>query len=360
MLPSNRLLMGRFCSFLLGGCTRSLYWTSPRLLGDDDQGLSDKNHIFIAPYFAEIENEMIVSIVPSSAPKSDVSDKDASPTPSPAPPPTFTLAVIPVPVSRAYLYMSKNSLFTNSANVGVGSDGLLTSSDSSSAQQITTMLTELAQTAVPFLTGQLYIGLTLTAPKVDPRQMCKAEVDVLTSAGSYSVRLGPIASDVAVYSFYDDKEKDVRINLALSIPPSITGQQVKVNSGGHAGLVVLFPLPTIAEVTCTVNGATTINMTAPSIVNLHLVSHVVDPKRDFLTSPQDTYTFNEGFITGHNVSNQSSVKTVVDTITMAICALMPSVQVTTTTQVQTGGGKPAQTTKTTASQVSPSKDGGSQ
>ena len=210
--------------------------------------------------------------------------------------------------------------------------------------------------------NQQTISHTITSPKVEILdQMCKAEVDVLTSSNSCGGRLRPITSGMlTVYSFYDDKKKDVRINLALGVPPSITGQQVKVNSGGHAGLVVFFPLPTIAEVTCTVNGATTINLTAPSIVNLYLVSHFVDPKRDFLTSPQDTYTFNEGFITGHNVSNQSSVKTVVDTMTMPIRALMPSVQVTTTTQVQTGGGKPAQTTKTTASQVSPSKDGASQ
>jgi hypothetical protein len=101
-----------------------------------------------------------------------------------------------------------------------------------------------------------------------------------------------------------------------------------------------FLVPTAASILCVVTGGSDKSPKA---------------QRDFLTNPQDTYTFSAGIITGHKYAGQSPVKTVVDTLTAPVRALMPSVQVTQTTQVQTGGGKPDQTTTTTQAQTGPSK-----
>jgi len=96
-------------------------------------------------------------------------------------------------------------------------------------------------------------------------------------------------------------------------------------------------------------------LSAPTVVSLYTERHVLDPQRDFLTNPQDTFSFSAGIITGHKYTDQSPAKTIVDTLTGPIRALMPSVQVTQTTQVQTAGGKVTQTTNSTATQTGPPK-----
>jgi hypothetical protein len=124
-----------------------------------------------------------------------------------------------------------------------------------------------------------------------------------------------------------------------------------------------FLVPTAASILCVVTGGSdkspkaqqTFYLAPPTVLNLYNESHILNPQRDFLTNPQDTYTFSAGIITGHKYAGQSPVKTVVDTLTAPVRALMPSVQVTQTTQVQTGGGKPDQTTTTTQAQTGPSK-----
>ena len=122
-------------SFLLGGCAKSLYLTTPIQLNDD-------RYEMIAPYVTEVKTKITVSIV-QGAPVKDPNDPNKTLPGST----TATIGVIPVPVSRAYLYLSKNSLFSDAVNVSVGSDGLLSSSNSSSTQQVTAILTELGQTA---------------------------------------------------------------------------------------------------------------------------------------------------------------------------------------------------------------------
>src|SRR6202030_371877 len=98
--------------------------------------------------------------------------------------------------------------------------------------------------------------------------------------------------------------------------------------------------PAKATLACVVGKRETIFLSAPSTINLYTASQFVDPQRDFLTGPQDTFTFNAGFIVGHKYVDQSSAKTVVDTITAPIRALVPSISTQQNIQVQTGGGKP--------------------
>jgi hypothetical protein len=88
----------------------------------------------------------------------------------PPPADTFnvTFTATPVGKTRGYLYLRRNAFFSDTVNVSVGSDGLLSSSDSSSVQQITAILNELAQTATSFFPTEL----AETVPSRDPRQTC--------------------------------------------------------------------------------------------------------------------------------------------------------------------------------------------
>ena len=76
------------------------------------------------------------------------------------PPPgdTFnvTLGVTPIPISRGFLYLHRNAFYNDTINVSVGNDGMLSSSNSASAQQITAILTELAQTIAPAVQGKAF------------------------------------------------------------------------------------------------------------------------------------------------------------------------------------------------------------
>lgn len=75
--------------------------------------------------------------------------------PAASSPVTIALTITPTPISRAYLYLRRHPFFDDSVNVGVGSDGLLSSSNTSSTQEITAILTELAETAASFVSPAL-------------------------------------------------------------------------------------------------------------------------------------------------------------------------------------------------------------
>ena len=265
---------------------------------------------------------------------------------TPAGPPSMTIDVIPVPLSRAYLYMSKNSLFNDSANIGVGSDGLLTSSDTWSTQQVTAILTELAQTAGAVVHGP-FMAVGHPALVTD----AKTCMDKITA-------LSPIYADFDIqkknppYLIYD--KDNIEINLQLDIPPGVSDDQAKVE-GGKYGLVAFYPVPTIATLRCSVSQRASIPLTSTKVINLYLDSNFISTTRDFLTDPHDILTFQKGFLTGHNYAAKSPAKTVVDTVTAPVRALLPSVTVTTNTSVVTGGGKPDQTTTTTSTATAPPK-----
>jgi hypothetical protein len=248
--------------------------------------------------------------------------------------------------------------FNDNINVVVGSDGMLSGSDSSSPQQITAILTELAQTAAPFLTGGLLVAQQL--PNNNARKTCyKAISSFVKSTPYYSAAVAPAGRIDWPIPIEGDFLQEEKVALHLKIIPFMrsTGQ---VNFGkSHPGLVAFFPVPASAEVSCVVtptSGAPVqILLSAPTTVNLYTESHFLDPQRDFLTNPQDAFTFNAGFITGHKYTGTSSAMTIVDTITAPIRALVPSVSVQQTTSVVTGGGKPDQTTTTTQTTTAPSK-----
>lgn len=239
---------------------------------------------------------------------------------------------------------------------------MLSTSDSSSNQQFTAILTELAQTAgainSALLTEKVVIPGVSSPPPEDDITICKNEIN----KGRYTNMFDGIEPSDKILSYIIHsgvstgvRKVSVSINLYLDIPPVTTGERARIGKDGHNGLVAFYPVPATVTVNCVVGKNSTIPLMPPTVVNLYIDSHFVDPQRDFLTNPQNTYTFCSGFICGHKYTDQSPAKTIVDTGTAPVRALMPSVQVTTNTAWQTGGGKPDQITTTTNTQTSPSK-----
>ena len=281
-------------------------------------------------------------------------------------PPALTISVKPVGVSRGFLYYTKNPFFSDTANVSISSDGLLSNSDSSSTQQITAILTELAQTAaavapVPapkFAYSHHYRKAHKKGVKHEDhekelanRRHCASVITNLPSP--WIKRYFVQRSERNSYPIYRDNSTS--ISLRLEVPPVTSDERVTFQDGAHYGLVAFYPVPAIVTLACQVGGGEGILFTPPDTINVYTESHLLDPQRDFLSDPQDTYTFSSGIITGHKYTAQSPAKTIVDTVTAPVRALMPSVSVTTNTQVTTGGGKPDQTTTTTGSTVAPPK-----
>jgi hypothetical protein len=284
---------------------------------------------------------------------------------------TVTFGVTTTPKARAYLYLLKNSLYSDAINVSLDSNGMLSISDSSSVQQITGILTELAQTA-----QQLALGAAKLAdkekkeapPPFDPRLKCFAAIANLIKTGPYYAEhefrtswSQPLPSD-----------KDVSLEFKLQPLAGRTMQQDllpwrQVYDRGRAkwlyaqnGLLAFFPVPATATLACRATSpdgkkADPIFLSAPSNINLYTASQFVDPQRDLFTGPQDTFTFSAGVITGHKYSGQSPAKTLVDMITSPVRALFPTVSIQQSVQVQTGGGKPDQTTTQTQTSIGASK-----
>jgi hypothetical protein len=249
----------------------SLYLTTPAPLPPDND-----RFVFIAPYFAELKTHVTVSISQGAYNK-ELGGYG---------PPVLTISVIPVPVSRGFLYLTKNPFFSDAANVSVSSEGLLSSSDSSSAQQITAILTELAQTAAVFLPAELELR-----PETKEKAASKPSQD------------------------QDDRKRCMEMikNLVTDM----------------AFLVAFYPVPSVATLNCRVGRRKLFELTPPQVINLYTESHLVDPQRDFFSNPQDSFTFSSGFVTGHKYAAQSPAKTIVDTVTAPVRALMPSVTITT-------------------------------
>jgi hypothetical protein len=102
------------------------------------------------------------------------------------------IGVTPMPYGRAYLYLRKDAFYADTVNVGVGADGMLTSSDTSSQQEITAILTELAQTVGQFATGfglaeeiELIPGKQPERKQPDARKQCFQALNDLVQFGPF-------------------------------------------------------------------------------------------------------------------------------------------------------------------------------
>jgi hypothetical protein len=281
-----------------------------------------------------------------------------------------TLTVTSVPRSHVYLYLRKNGLFDDTISMSTDSNGLLSGAESSSVQQITAILTELAQTAGSLVQpGVFFRHYWKRAPapqsptpnqKTLARRTCySALLDQVRAGPVYEIASLEELNRMSKKGFWPiDLGSGVSIVVQLSPFPSAgtigLNDKMAMKAYGKErlvslrnGLVAYFPTPAIGLISCHVPDGTTIYLNQPAVLTLYAESQVLDPQRDFLTNPKDTFTFNGGFIVGHKFSSQSSAKTIIDTVTAPVRALIPSVSVQQSTQVQTGGGKPDQTTSTT-------------
>jgi hypothetical protein len=320
------------CILLLSGCGSAELYRTSTVAPDEPGAQNDSGYVFLAPYFAKVRNDIEVSIV-SGAKKTES---------TPAGPTTIGVRLIPVPETRVYLYLSRSALYSDAANVGVGSDGMLTSSTSSSSQQFTAILTELGQTAGGVLggAGKLFAAHIESTPS--DAQICAGAITQITQYGSfYQSFTYNIGSTIPHVQDGDGYE----IKLDLFPPPLVPPHEYNLSTD-NAGFLAFYPYPVTARLDCSLDDGSIIPLSPSITLNLYVDSHLMHPRRDFLSNPQDSFTLSEGFITGHQFSDQSPVKTVVDTITAPIRALLPST--TVTTSVQTGGGKPDQTTTSTA------------
>jgi hypothetical protein len=139
---------------------------------------------------------------------------------------------------------------------------------------------------------------------------------------------------------------------------AVTGQCKRagepISDNPIPGFVAYEPTPLVVTPVCS-GGGGALELGLPQILSVYKVRHIEKPLRNFWTSPQDTYSITDGIIVGHKYTDQSGAKAIVDLITAPVRAMIPSTTVTTQTQVQTGGGKPDQTTTSTSKQVAPPK-----
>lgn len=153
-------------------------------------------------------------------------------------PPVLSISVSPVPVSRrGFLYFTKNPFFSDSANVSISSDGLLSSSDSSSTQQITAILTELAQTAGIF-GGNLFVNEALhhlssnEQDQRDRRQCVKVVNDLAKNIPFYKSH-DIVGTQRKYYNLYCDncrsKENSTSITMRLDAPPAAADERVTLS-----------------------------------------------------------------------------------------------------------------------------------
>jgi hypothetical protein len=308
-------------SIFLAGCATSLYLTESVYLTSPvpPETFNDDRYTFIAPYFAKLKTRLNIAIS---------SEKSA-----------IAITSIAVPEERSYLYALKNALFDDTITLKVNSDGLLAESDTTSKQQITSIITTLAQTAAQ-LTGGPRTVASPVKEEADPATLCKTAFSSLASS-NFATSTDSVSIDKRFYPI--SSGHDVVIGLNLDFPNFMPSQAQ--TSIPHEGIVVFYPFPAYATLVCTFKGQKITQFNTATQIKLYMDSHFINPKRDFFTNEDHAIFIDAGFFNGQTYKAQSSAKTVVDTITAPARAIMPTV--TVNTQVISVPGKPDQITTTT-------------
>jgi hypothetical protein len=344
-LSGNHMLSVLLATGLLvAGCApESLYTTS-------DGPAPPDGYILMAPYFTSVRNQVTVSL----ALRPGKADNNGN-----AAPPAFTATVslTPIPTHRSYAFVKRNTWFNTSAELKVGSGGMLSTSDTSSHQQFSAILTELAQTAASLglhaLVPDKREGMGGTPPAVEDGP-CLARLKSFVT-GLPMIKTAIISGPQTIVEIAPAKD-GVSLQLAVNAFVGQNAEEAESSVAGN-GLVAYLPSPGTAELRCVVAGRRDPELiAAPVALNFYLERIRVDPKRDGWRDAQDTYTFTDGFLTAHKYTDQSPAKTVVDTVTSPIRAIMPSSTVTQTTSVQSNNGVPGQTTNTTQTVSGPPKN----
>jgi hypothetical protein len=139
---------------------------------------------------------------------------------------TVALTVTPTPLSRGYLYLRRNAFFDDNVDFSVDNSGMLSSSDTSSTQEITAILTEVAATASAVLGG----GGELTAMKFGPLPTTDERnwIDQLVKAKP------------------DDAAAQLRNLVGTKGIPALTNLLLKMSSAGLAAVLEELSKPDLA------------------------------------------------------------------------------------------------------------------
>ncbi len=371
----------------LGGCgTNSIYQTLPTAVAGDGQ-------VYLMPYYTKIESQMVIRIQPppqqteNGNKKPGVKDNIAS----------IQIKLTNIPRDKGFLHFNDSILYNNSVEFSTGQDGLASKADSSASQIVTAILSEIGQASalaasrlnqiqqLPNITGKP----PGQPPKISPDELRKECIKELAGAVkargistfwsvekdhypelSYLPLLG------APLSIKSTTENGVVIDNTISFfmkitsdntPADDTDAEIRNLQGNFPGFIAYDPSILTVQPVCRSEievdqteadegKDNTIKISEEQVLPTFTRRHFVNPQRGFWTSPHDTYTMSEGIIIGHKFTNESPAKGVVDLITSPIRAIIPPSTTTTSVSVQTGGGKPDQTTNTTSTQIGTPKD----
>ena len=260
------------------------------------------------------------------------------------------LDIIVRPKNKAYLYLQESPFFADSTDYKLSEFGLLNSSDSQSTQQFTTILTDVGTVAGKAAEDAILFDLVVP---LEEKDSVKHEPDPCTR----------IASGVYEFDLIDDLPLPVKTldkaQIALTVNIDNGGNAPEtsdascINSDEIKGFCAFEPTPVKLSISC---GRTLV--VAPKIVNSYAVSREIKPQRNFLTNRHEIHSFTNGIHTEMKMDSQSELKGVFDVILAlpkGILSVLPTPTNQTTTQLQTGGGKPDQTTKTTQITIAPPK-----
>ncbi len=280
-----------------------------------------------------------------------------------------SLDIIVRPQNKAYLYLQESPLFADVTDFKTTEFGLPSSSDSQSSQQVTTVLNDWGVVA-----GKLAEEIAYSFPIESKKPtMPKPDDCTILTAGSYefylsnssfpaktlnqSNEIGTVSLSVTIEGGGNTNETS---DPQCSNVNSETNPQVQLDKAAQNNIATPFdgfcafePTPIKVSVRC--NGNLVL---PPKIVNSYSVSRVYNPQRNFLTNRHETYGFTNGVVTEIKLDSQSEIKGASDIVLAlpkGILSVLPTPSTQTQTQVQTGGGKPDQTTKTTLITLSPPK-----
>lgn len=315
-----------FIAFLINGCSNSpIYLTKTVRDGNMPLGLA---------YYKSAEAKGVLTI-------DRVKETDPIKT---------NLDLIVRPKNKAYLHLQESWFFADATDYKLSEFGLLNTSDSQSTQQVTSVLTDLGTVAGKAAGDAILYDRVLTFEEKPPVEHKPNPCTRLTS-GVYEFEL--IDGSPLQVKTLDNELVDlaVKIDNGGSAPES--SDPACVNNDQIDGFCAFEPTPIKVSISC---GSSLV--VAPKIVNSYTASRVIKPQRNFLTNRHEIHSFTNGVHTEAKMDSQSELKGVFDVILAlpkGILSVLPTPTNQTTTQLQTGGGKPAQTTTTTQITIVPPK-----
>ena len=311
-----------------------------------------------------------------------------------------SFAIAPLALKGAYLYLRNSFWFDNSVDFQIGADGLPNSSSTVSTQEVTTVFGDVSSAAVAVV-GKFAARVSIVgAPAKPTPQDC---YNAVAAAAAAAPMIGAPASFVSPDFAKDSTPSWQLTNGSVEIPLKFggssansaapTGQGSEIQGTGRDRFQIWVritrnPTPTFKDTTATdfspgANSSPNNTYSSsnrgfvaflPDQVSLQLVCYAstdgtrgdsigtlsppvvksawlerikLNPERALFSAPQDSFTFNDGILTEHKFTNQSSAKNVVEAGLLPLKAVLSAIPVPSQTTKVTTVVSPSGTTKTT-------------